>query len=197
MLARSRSMSVVFRRQLHLRSLATSALASSSSHPVTEFSVDHHSQESSPLTEDNVTFPHVEASNESTHKATGVDSRLKRYVAFVRPWDESNTLPEIYAIVRALEREYGRVRSFNVLRVRHIHSTFLLLLLLKMMRLHICTLFRIMTLPMCTYRILRLNSRMKPHTNAFPRRARTSWYRDRFTMSVVLEDLAWMTSGNC
>ena len=120
MLVQSRSMSAVFRRQLRQRSLATSALASSSSHPPTEFSVDHqHSQQSSSVAEDHDTFTHVETSNELTHRASShIDSRLRRYTAFVRPWDQGNSLPQIYAIVRTLEREYGRVRNINVLRVR-------------------------------------------------------------------------------
>jgi hypothetical protein len=37
---------------------------------------------------------------------------------FVRPWDGISSLPDAYAIIRGIERRYGKIKSFRMLRVR-------------------------------------------------------------------------------
>ena len=40
-----------------------------------------------------------------------------RRAVFVRPWDGISSMPELLAIVRGLERHYGRIREYGVVRV--------------------------------------------------------------------------------
>lgn len=40
-------------------------------------------------------------------------------VLYIRPWDGITSTPEAYAILRAIERRYGKLKHYHFLRVRY------------------------------------------------------------------------------
>ena len=46
------------------------------------------------------------------------ERRRQQGAIFIRPWDGVNSMPEAYAIIRGVERKYGKIRNFMMLRVR-------------------------------------------------------------------------------
>ena len=83
-------------RQLS-RALATESVASSSSPP-----------ESSPASN----APRVRPGTPSA-----VHFRKSRNCVYVRSWDAINSMPEFFAMLRGVEKRFGRVREFRLNRV--------------------------------------------------------------------------------
>ncbi|KZT01233.1 uncharacterized protein LAESUDRAFT_763933 [Laetiporus sulphureus 93-53] len=54
----------------------------------------------------------------SSAQAVGVENSFegipKGPALFIRAWDGIQSMPELFAIIRALERKYGRIREYNV-----------------------------------------------------------------------------------
>ncbi|OBZ65078.1 hypothetical protein A0H81_14922 [Grifola frondosa] len=107
----------LLRRQCLARAYATEALASSSTEPspspaslgstTNDAAVSSAGFEQNPLTKDRVT--------------TGLNPRPRRQTEtsrtiFVRSWDSIRSMSELFGMVRAIERKYGRVKEFHVAR---------------------------------------------------------------------------------
>lgn len=57
----------------------------------------------------------LHASSPETMHEKNVNTRLQ--TIFVRPWDGISSMVELYAIIRGLERHFGRIREYQVGRV--------------------------------------------------------------------------------
>ena len=117
MLAHCRSWSAVWHRQMRLRSITTTSIPSLSSSPAFALDKPLHSDHLNVIPEQNVIHPQ-ESGDQDTNSASLIKPmRKQQYSLFVRSWGDLLSIHQIFAIVRAIERRYGRVRGISVQRV--------------------------------------------------------------------------------
>lgn len=63
---------------------------------------------------------------ENKRPLTALSHQRKSRTAFLRPWDGINSVPEALAVVRGVEKHFGKVVDMQVVRVRFLPTLFCL-----------------------------------------------------------------------